>query len=547
MRFLKNRAGEEISVEKLYQYFAVALIALFLLAAAVIALCARGGRMCAGSAQEEPVFLSYGRIETLEFPEECCYIAAGDRLMLRVSTQPELHGESITWSSSNAAVARVDSEGVVTAVADGTAVITASAEGCSDTVVIAVADDLLVAAADCVRRLSVGCDEESLESAALMRDKLERSDAKGAKDASKLIVNIIAYIDDGDRSSLDAAIKAAGMDGSLCRRAAAACWAYGERQRCGTVLSFVGDCTLARYNESEGQGRFPSVYRVSDSLTYPFDRVRGIFAADSLTVINFEGTLTDSTGHRDKTFYFRGDPAYADILPASSIECAVLANNHSGDYLEKGYEDTVAHLNRAGVAAVEQNSPRYVRDRESGIQIALLAASCVGTGYTEEIHASLLEQIEECRRQNALAVVSLHWGEEGASAPAQWQRDAAHRLIDAGADLIVGHHPHVMQGVEMYNGKYIAYSLGNFAFGGNMSANSPRTFILRAQVGEGSGGRPEVKGISVLPCRSTSTGTRVNNYQPTLCYGSDGDGICAELLRLSGSINGPESIDRPDI
>ena len=545
MKITKKRPWQGAGVEQLYFYFAAGVVILFLLAAAVIALCARGGRMCAGSAEEQPVFLSHGKIETLEFSEECCYIAAGDRLMLRVSTQPETHGETITWSSSNAAVARVDANGVVTAVADGSATITAAAEGCSDTIVIAVADDILVAASDCLRQLADGCSDGAIEAARIMTDKLDRSDAKGAQYASKLIDIIISYTEKADRAALDKAIRTAGMDPYLCRRAAASCWAYGELQRSGAVISFTGDCTLGRYNESEEQGRFPSVYRASGSLTYPFDRTGGIFAADSLTVINFEGTLTDSVKHRDKTFFFRGDPALAEMLPASSIECAVVANNHSSDYLEKGYEDTVSHLDRSGVAAVEHGVTRYIRVGQ--FETAMIAASCVGTGFTEEISNMLLDRIAESKERGALAVVNLHWGEEGSATPAQWQRDAAHRLIDGGADLIIGHHPHVAQGIEMYNGKYIAYSLGNFAFGGNRTVNSPLTLILRARISAAPDGTPQVTGISMLPCRTTSSGTRVNNYQPMLCFGTDGDGVYNELLSRCAAIDGVTAIDRPDV
>lgn len=504
---------------------------------------------CAGCGQSsrEPVFIGGSvPLESMEFLEDSYYISAGSRLALRLRTRPEIHDDVITWTSSDPSVLQVDDEGVVTAVAQGTAVITAQSGELSDSVTISVADDILVEAADCIRLLSEGCDDYSFAAAQLMLDRLERSSTEGTDNVRNILSVIIAYAEEGDRTALNDAIAASGMDGTVCRTAAAYCWAYGERQRSDGVLTFTGDCTLAQLNDDHGKERFPSVYEASGSLTYPFDRVKGVFVSDDLTTINFEGTLTDAAKHQDKAFYFRGAPAYAKILPESSIEAANLANNHSLDYHQTGYEDTVKHLTDVGVHVTADNQPLTVNVGEKAIPVVMLSANYVG-GDWDELTGSLIDEIQRRKNDRTVVVVNLHWGAEGLSYPEKWQRDAAHRLIDAGADLIVGHHPHVIQGIEIYNGKYITYSLGNFAFGGNAYANSPQTFILRARLAADESGMARVEGVSILPCKTTSTGTKVNNYQPMLCFGGEGDAIYSELIRLGQGIGGADAIDRPDI
>jgi len=265
-----------------------------------------------------------------------------------------------------------------------------------------------------------------------------------------------------------------------------------------------------------------------------------------MTVVNFEGTLTQSKEHKNKNFFFRGDPEYARILPASSIEAANLANNHSFDYLQQGYDDTVHHLIGAGVRVTAEEMP-LMTSLGKGIDVVMLSANSGGESYTDAVHAALIDGVRQYSNDRTVVVVNLHWGTEGSTAPERWQRDAAHQLIDAGADLIVGHHPHAMHGVEIYNGKYIAYSLGNFAFGGNRSVNYPETVILRARLDVTESGKAEVSGISVLPCFTTSSGGRLNNYQPELCFRAEGDAVYEELIRRSKALGGVTAIDRPDI
>lgn len=494
------------------------------------------------------VVLELSKLTEMEFLEESYHISEGSELILRMRTQPELYSDVITYSSSDATVARVDKFGRVVACGKGKTVITASCGELSSTVTVHVVDDLVARAEQCVRKLADGVDDSALADARLLVEQLGRSSSEGSDDMSNLISNVIAYADGGgSRDMLEAAIKAAGMDATACRTAAAVCWAMNEQTAADAVLSFAGDCTLARFNESGGQGRFPSVYAASGSVSYPFDRVKGIFARDTLTAINFEGTLTDSTSFRQKNFYFRGDPEYARILPASGVEAANLANNHSYDYYQTGFDDTIRHLGDAGIAAFYWDQPLITEIGKEGGRLVMLAANSGGEEYTARLHADILAAVGEYKNADTAVVVNLHWGAEGVNTPQLWEQNAAREMIDAGADLIIGHHSHVMQGIEMYNGKYIAYSLGNFSFGGNGAAGSPESMILRASLGRETGGYT-VTGISALMCKITSTGTLVNNYQPMLCFGDEGDGVARTLIARSGAINGGiGDISRPDI
>lgn len=535
-----------MSVERKYTWFAAAVAAAFLVFSAVIILLADGGRMCSGS-DDEPVFVEYAAVFSPTFPDASYYMTAGSTLELRLAPHEEIGDDTvITWSSSEATVARVDGSGTVTALADGTAVITADTPAGRASVTVFVADDLMVAAVDCVRGLSLGCDSAKLQDAQLLLARMEESEDASLDSAINLLQNIISYTETGSRETLEQSISACEVDSTMCRTAAVCCWAYGEQQRCEGVLSFAGDCTLARFNEKSGKGRFPYFYERSGSLTYPFDRAKGLFACDDVTLINFEGTLTRSTRHQDKEFYFRGDPEYAAMLPASSIEAAGLANNHSLDYHRRGYDDTVYHLTNAGVTAAKADSPTIFTLGGQNISVVILSANLVGTDREDALD-DLTKSIQKHKNSRSVVVINLHWGTESTETPAQWQRDAAHRLIDEGADLIVGHHPHVAQGLEMYKERYIAYSLGNFSFGGNMTVHSPETFILRARVGMDENGAAEVAGISIVPCMTTSTGTKVNNYQPKLCFGMEGDGVYSELIKRSEALDGVTAIDRPDI
>lgn len=471
--------------------------------------------------------------QTIAFAHSVIRIAPDEERALTPDVQPAGCTEQISWSSSDESVARVDSEGRVTALSSGRATITAACSLCSASTEIVVGGDIKQDTLAAIKTLAAD-GGGYLEAQQLYEQLGESSDVR-AEQLRGLMGAVLAYASGkGDSERLRSAIEESGFPETECLTAASVCWAKWEELHSEAVISFAGDVTLARYNEDGTDKRFPAVYAASGSYTYPFDRVKGIFTSDALTVVNFEGTLTGSREHREKTFYFRGDPLYAGILPASGIETAGLANNHSGDYFDRGFRDTVEYLDDAGVSTFYKDKilECHVNGGSGSVPVVLIGASCTGSTVYEETLNELVAQIRSRKDSDNIVAVSIHWGVEGDNVPDFSQREAAYAMINAGADIIVGHHPHVLQGIEKYRGKYIVYSLGNFSFGGHGAANQPQTMILRARVGRESGGLT-VTGISAVPCYTTSTGSRVNNYQPCICFGREGGYIIEDVLRYS--------------
>ena len=308
------------------------------------------------------------------------------------------------------------------------------------------------------------------------------------------------------------------------------------------ALSFAGDCTFGAVNGDDSAILFPSVYRRAGRVDYPFTLIRPWFLNDDLTVVNFECTLTDAVQTADKQWKFKGAARYAAIFPAGSVEVAGLANNHSFDYRQTGFNDTVAHFKKAGVPVFYQNAPYITTLR--GVETVLIGDCTVVGENTTVIDGAperVLNQIKRYKRPDNLVIVVMHWGSELDTVPRPWQQTLGRKFIDAGADAVVGHHPHVVQGIELYKGKYIAYSLGNFAFGGNSLARYPETFVLqlRFHVEEG---KTSVSEASIIPCWITSSrtkneaGVRKNNYQPKPVFGETADQVVALTLKRSAGL-----------
>ena len=304
------------------------------------------------------------------------------------------------------------------------------------------------------------------------------------------------------------------------------------------VLSFAGDCTFGSVNGDSGDIRFPAVYRQSGEKDYPFHWVKPWFLNDDLTVVNFECTLTNASQTADKQWKFKGPARYASIFPAGSVEAVGLSNNHAMDYLQAGFSATVKNFRNAHVPVFYQNTPYLTMVR--GIQTVLIGDCTVVGENTTRIDgapARVLREIKHYKKPNNIVVVVMHWGSELAAVPFPWQQALGRKFIDAGADAVVGHHPHVLQGIERYKGKIIAYSLGNFAFGGNSLARHPETVILRLKF-RAQNGRTSPAGAAIVPCfttssRARSAGVLQNNYQPTPVSGAAAVHVKALVIRRS--------------
>lgn len=294
------------------------------------------------------------------------------------------------------------------------------------------------------------------------------------------------------------------------------------------TMTAVGDCTLPTDINADPNGSFKSVAEsLNGDYSYFFKNVSPIFSEDDLTIVNFEGTLSNQGTRQDKQFAFRGKPEYVQILTSSSVEAANLANNHSADYGDVSLSDTIKYLNEAGISNFIGTNTA-IRD-VNGISVGL-----VGIDALDETEAAKLENvIGSVKSLGAqLVIVSIHWGEEKATAPNDTQTELAHKAIDAGADLVLGTHPHVLQGIEKYNGKYIAYSLGNFCFGGNNNPADKDTVIYRQTFTFVDGVMQEDDNMTLIPA-TISGHDEYNDYQPAIAEGDRKTQIENKLIEYS--------------
>ena len=271
------------------------------------------------------------------------------------------------------------------------------------------------------------------------------------------------------------------------------------------------------------------VYDKVQDDSYFFANVLPIFAEDDLTLVNLEGVLSARGERQDKTYAFRGAPSYVNILTQGSVEAVSMANNHSLDYGQISHDDTREILKDAGILYAYQDLVSYATVKD--IKIAMIAVYVRPLG-TDGAKTLLDKTVAEAKEQEAdLIFTSFHWGTEGTSKITSEQKELAHYAIDSGADLVLGHHPHVLQPLECYNGSYIVYSLGNFCFGGNTNPKDKDTMIFQQAFTFVDGVLcPEETYTCVIPC-SVSSVTEKNNYQPTPQTGEEAERI---MKKLSG-------------
>ena len=293
------------------------------------------------------------------------------------------------------------------------------------------------------------------------------------------------------------------------------------------TLSVVGDCTLGT-DETFDYDTSLNAYYENYGADYFLQNVKDIFSADDLTIANFEGTLTDSDEREDKTFAFKAPASYASILTGGSVEAVNTANNHSHDYGEQSFNDTLAALDDAGIVHFGYDETAVMDVK--GIKVGLVGIYELYDHLERE--QQLKDNIAKVKADGAqLIVVIFHWGNETETVPDSSQTTLGRIAIDEGADLVCGHHPHVLQGIETYKGRNIVYSLGNFCFGGNSSPSDMDTMIYQQTFTIDADGVKKDNVTNIIPCSISSAAyDGYNNYQPTPAEGD-------EATRILGKIN----------
>lgn len=296
------------------------------------------------------------------------------------------------------------------------------------------------------------------------------------------------------------------------------------------TVSAAGDATLGTHQDQDYWNSFRQAYDQAEDESYFFANVYDIFSEDDITLVNLEGPLTFAQEAREgQIFSIKGDPEYVNILTAGSVEAVSMGNNHTLDYLQQGRDDTIQALEEAGVIyACEKTVGIY---ETKGIRIGMISVNEVSQGYLVE--DTIQKGIAGLQEEGVdLIFVSCHWGVEGDYYPEDYQKILGEKCIDWGADLVIGHHPHVLQGVDEYKGKFIIYSLGNFCFGANRNPPDKDSMIFQQTFTFIDGEKQEDQEIRVIPCSVSSVSER-NNFQPTPSEGEEKARIISRINEFS--------------
>jgi poly-gamma-glutamate synthesis protein (capsule biosynthesis protein) len=326
------------------------------------------------------------------------------------------------------------------------------------------------------------------------------------------------------------------------------------------TLLVAGDVTLGGHYQEYADERISKGHSPDEAISRGFEKVRKVTRDADLFLVNLECPFTERGERVDKNFNFRARPALMNALTAGGVDVVSLANNHVMDYGSEGLEDTLSTLDGGGIrhfgagsSLSDARQPTIVEIR--GVRIAFLGYLFLGEQHFEpyEIFAtddqpgaaghfgdvaalqSMMEDdIRSAREQADHVIPFFHWGREGRADPEPYQVALAHAAIDAGASAVLGSHPHVLQGVEVYNGAPIAYSLGNFVFGGNWNPLDKRTALIKLHLN-----KTQVTLTTVIPAFTDRFPSEP--FQPYIAQGSRAALLRANLAGLSSGF--PETLN----
>ena len=293
-------------------------------------------------------------------------------------------------------------------------------------------------------------------------------------------------------------------------------------------ISAVGDCTIGWDDRFSWGNRFDA-YLESNNRDYSYylAKVREVFREDDFTIANLETTFTSYPVKMEKTFNFSAPDAYKNVLLQGCIDAVSLGNNHTYDFGERGYLDTMAALDSIGIPYFGHD--KYLVKEVCGVKIGLFSLLDYGCQFYHEIDKALTYlKSQKCD----LIIACMHWGVEHTYEQTWAQVTMAHYLIDNGVDLVLGSHPHVLQGIEKYKGKYILYSMANFCFGGNTDPDDKDTMIFQQTFTFVNGELQPDDYIKIIPA-SVSGVSYCNNYQPVVLEGTEKERVMQKIMRYS--------------
>ncbi|MGL5329005.1 MAG: CapA family protein [Peptostreptococcaceae bacterium] len=301
------------------------------------------------------------------------------------------------------------------------------------------------------------------------------------------------------------------------------------------TISIAGDVTLGNYHGASYYGSFDHEVDIQkNDYTHFLDGVKEVFEKDDISIVNLEGPLTTANNPKTKKFAFKGNPEYASILTEGDIEAVSISNNHSEDYLEEGIQDTVNILEEENIKYFGMQEKSIIETK--GIKIGKLGYNGWPENYNEEYLNMIEDDIKNIKKECDMVLVYFHWGDENTYYPNEIQKKFAYHTIDSGADIVIGSHPHVVQGIEKYKDKYIAYSLGNFCFGGNKNPQDKDSFIYQQTLYFENNKLVNINEPNIIPVSISSSKNR-NDYRPTVLEEEEKNRIIKKVENLSTEIN----------
>lgn len=296
------------------------------------------------------------------------------------------------------------------------------------------------------------------------------------------------------------------------------------------TMSFAGDFTLGKDATTKAYNTFDRKYaEVGKDPSYFLKNVKHLFENDDITFVNLETTLTNATKYANKKFRFKGIPDYRHILKEGSVDVVSLANNHTMDYHQQGYEDTKTSLGLSNIGFVDDNVS--IMKEVDGIKVGIMGFKGWDSGKITK--DNMKKHIDKLKNDGAdILVIMFHWGNESQHYPIQTQTNLAHFAIDNGVDLVVGGHAHVLQSMEMYKNKPIVYGLGNFCYGGHSNPADKDTMVFQQTFTFVNGVKQDVIDAKVIPC-SISSDNSTNNFQPTPLTGDNFTKVIGRLRKYS--------------
>lgn len=299
------------------------------------------------------------------------------------------------------------------------------------------------------------------------------------------------------------------------------------------TISFTGDILLDRGVRDK---------LINEGTDYPYIKVKDVLKKSDIAVGNLECPLIDKGTPviKRRDLIFKGDVENADALKRAGYNVLNLANNHVMDYGRDGLINTIKILNSSSIQTVgagkdkkDANTPLFIN--KNGIKVGILGYNVFpaeGFTYsdskpdTARLEQKLMkENIRKAKNKCDFLIVTLHWGNEYSFYPSDFQKEIAHFAVDSGCDVVIGHHPHVLQGVEKYKDKLVFYSLGNFVFDKQIPNGTAETVILNCKIKKNG-----TVDYEVIPAK-------IKDCQPTPVYGSEADYVLNRLKFYSERMN----------